>query len=256
MSLALGFDAAFCPNPVPSSIDGLEVAWCEVYIGGSSATRPRGWSAAELVRVEHLAKLPVWVPTPGADNPTQSARSALSALRAFRVPAFASPWRALLVDLETGLAATSADQAWLAAFRARIEAAGYDTMPYASVSRLCGYQAYTGRLGACWDGSQDLTRCNGELVPCALVGKQYAAEVQLAGGAVDLDVLEARMLPHLGLWNGPAAHAELVTEVAPQLTHYNVPGDVPAPGPAGLSPGAAEALTGRVPGFEVPQPSA
>lgn len=246
MSLALGFDAAFCPNPVPASIDGLPVEWCEVYIGGSSAERRNGWSAAELVRVEHLPKLPVWVPTPGADNPNQSASACLNALRAFRVPAFASPWRAVMVDLETGAAAHSADQAWLAQFRARIEAGGFDTMPYASVSLVCGYQPYIGRLGACWDGSQDLGRCGAELVPCALVGKQYAAEVPLGGGPVDLDVLEAGFMPHLGLWNGPAAQVEVVREVAPQLAAYNAP-EAPSAGPAGLSPGAVAGLTGQPP---------
>lgn len=241
-ALALGFDGAFCPNPVPSSIDGMPVEWVEVYVGGSSAERPHGWSPAELVRVEHMPKLPCWVPTPGVDNPTQSASACLNALRAFRVPAFANPWRAVLVDLETGMAATSSDQAWLAAFRARIEAGGYDTMPYASLSRVCGYQAYAGRLGACWDGSQDLTRCSGELVGCALVGKQYAAEVQLAGGPVDLDVLEASFMPHLGLWNGPAAQAELVREVAPQLAAYNAPtAEVPGPSPYGPVPDAPQA---------------
>lgn len=232
MATVLGFDAAFCPNPVPSSIGGQPVHWCEVYIGGSSASRPHGWSAAELVRVEHLAKLPVWVPTPGYENPDHAAQLCLAALRAFRVPAFASPWRAVLVDLETGLAATEADQSWLAPFRARIEAGGYDTMTYASTSRICGYQAYTGRLGACWDGSQDLTRWNRELAGCALVGKQYAAEVQLSGGAVDLDVLDEGHMAHLGLWNATqAVTVEMINEVAPQLTALAAlqPGEAPEP---------------------------
>jgi hypothetical protein len=219
--LSHGFDAAFCPNPVPLEIGGQPIGWCEVYIGGSSAERRNGWSAAELVRVEHMAKLPVWVPTAGVDNPNQAGSACVSALRAFRVPAFATPWRWVLVDLETGAAANQADPAWLAPFRARLEAAGYDTVTYASMSRVCGYPAYSGRLGACWDGVPDLATCAGEHVPCSLVGKQYAAEVHTPGGPVDLDVIADIYLPHLGLWNGPAASAELVTATAPHLTAYN-----------------------------------
>lgn len=201
----LGFDAAFCPDPVPATIGGVNVRWCEVYLGGTSALHV--WSAAERDRVDHLPKLPVWVPTPGVDNPGQSAAGCLAALRSAGVPAHATPYRAVMVDLETGTADPSrglADPSWLAAFRARILAGGYDTMPYASMSVVFRYPAYTGRVGACWDGSQTFT-CNGEQLAGTIVCKQYAAEVHVPGGFVDLDALQISSLPHLGLWT-PAVY--------------------------------------------------
>lgn len=195
LETALGFDAAWPPNPAPNDYGGRPITWCEVYIGGSSAAHV--WTAPELALVTHLAKLPVWVPTPGVDNPGQSARACLNALRSFGVPGFADPWRAVLIDLETGASSPpNADPAWLATFRSRIEAGGYDTMVYASMSVVCAYPAYTGRLGACWDGSPGFT-CNGEALACSIVGKQYAAEVRVPGGFVDLDVLDSSILPHL-----------------------------------------------------------
>jgi hypothetical protein len=218
MALAYGWDAAYCPNPVPPSISGHETAWCEVYVGGSSATRRHGWGLAELARVNHLPKLPVWVPTPGVDNPRQSALACRAALAAFRVPAYASPWRWVLVDLETGAAKNQADAGWLAVFRGTLEAGGFDTVSYASAGWVCGYPAYSGRLAACWDGDPDLSRCNGELAPCAFAGKQYAAGVQTSGGTVDLDVIGEQYLPHLGLFNATQQlSAEVVADVAPQL---------------------------------------
>jgi hypothetical protein len=203
MTDVLGFDAALCPDPVPVTIGGVQVRWCGVYIGGSSAFHV--WEPAERERVDHLPKLPIWVPTPGLDNPGQSARACLAALRAAGVPPGQRPYRAVLVDLETGSAdpsTGSADPGWLAAFRARILAGGYDTMPYASASVVFRYPAYTGRLMACWDQSTAF-RCNGESLPGSIAGKQYAAEVPVPGGHVDLDMLELGMLAHLGHWNPP-----------------------------------------------------
>ena len=196
----LGVDAAFCPDPFPATLGGQPVRWCEVYIGGTSAFHV--WTEAERDRVDHLPKLPVWVPTPGLDNPGQSAQACLAELRAAGVPAHAKPYRAVMVDLETGTADPSrglADPAWLAAFRLRILAAGYDTMPYASMSVVFKYPAYTGRIGACWDGTPAFT-CNGEQLAGTIVGKQYLAEVAVPGGFVDVDVLDLAVMPHLGLW--------------------------------------------------------
>jgi hypothetical protein len=198
--LALVFDAARCPDPVPVTVGGQPVRGCEVYIGGSSAFHV--WDAAERDRVDHLPKLPVWVPTPGLDNPGHSAMGCLDALRAAGVPPFARPYRAVMVDLETGTADPSrrlSDPAWLAAFRARILAAGYDTMPYASANVVFRYPVYTGRIMACWDGSQQFT-CNGEQTVLSIAGKQYVAEVHVPGGFVDLNVFTLAVLPHMGLW--------------------------------------------------------
>lgn len=202
MSVILGFDAAFCPDPVPVALSGQPVGWCEVYIGGTSAFHV--WTAAEVARVADLPKLPVWVPSPGLDNPGQAGMDCLNALRVAGVPDHTAPYRAVMVDLETGAAAGQADPGWLAAFRARILAGGYDTMPYASMNLVFGYPAYLGRIGACWDGSQSFT-CNGEALAGTIVGKQYAAEVATPGGFVDLDVLDSAIMPHLGRWYPPGS---------------------------------------------------
>jgi hypothetical protein len=189
MATALGFDAAECPDPVPQEINGMRVAWCEVYIGGSSAFRT--WTDAEIARVAHLPKLPVWVPTPGSDNPRQAAGACLTALRAHGVPAFASPYRAVMVDLETGI---EPDPGWLGLFRDRILAGGYDTMPYGSTAWIFGYPKYTGYIVADYTGKPVLYPHPG------VAGTQYAAEVPVPGGTVDLDVLDTLFLPHLGEW--------------------------------------------------------
>src|SRR5215470_12120305 len=73
------FDAAHCPDPVPT---GYDVA--AVYAGGSSATH--AWSQAELDRVAHLLRLPVWVPTPGHENPEHVAGEFVVWLREHGVP--------------------------------------------------------------------------------------------------------------------------------------------------------------------------
>jgi len=56
----LGFDAEFCPDPIPKQIYGVRVEWCEVYAGGSSAANP--WNDVALFRVQDagLRILPVW----------------------------------------------------------------------------------------------------------------------------------------------------------------------------------------------------
>jgi hypothetical protein len=171
------------------------------------------------VRVEHLPKLPVWVPTPGYENPRQSALACVAALAAFRVPAYAAPWRAVLVDLETGAARPpGSDPSWLEQFRAVIMGKGYDTMTYASMSVVGDYPVYTGRIGACPDGHADMSRCYGEHVTVGIVGKQFAWL-----RSYDVDVIEPQVMPHLGLWTGAAAAAEVVAEAAPQLAEVGYP---------------------------------
>jgi hypothetical protein len=187
-----GFDAAWCPDPVPTGY-----GWCEVYIGGSSATRPRGWSAEEVIRVDHLPKLPVWVPTPGHDNPRQSALSCLAALKAFGVPAYATPWRAVLWDLETGV---EPDPAWFSVVRSVMMNHGYGTMSYGSVAWAFGEPNYMGLIVAEWDGEPSLDSLRLEHPGALIVGKQYRAGVRVPGGEVDQDVLDSETMRHLGLW--------------------------------------------------------
>src|SRR5258708_8027882 len=91
------FDAAFCPAPVPAGFPA-----CMVYAGGSSASHP--WTARELALVAHLPRLPVWVPTPGTDNPRQAGLTFVAWLAANKVPAVAPKGEHTpgMWDLETG----------------------------------------------------------------------------------------------------------------------------------------------------------
>lgn len=188
MADVLGFDGAFCPDPVPADIGGVPVGWCEFYMGGSSAFRPDGWDDAEMERVEHLPKLPVWVPTPGRENPRQSALGCVDALRRYGVPAHAAPYRAVLWDLETG---TEPDAPWLATARAYLLAAGYDSLVYGSASWIFGYPPYSGYLVADPTGRPHM------YVHPGVAGTQYEWGVNVTGGQVDLDLLDDALLPHL-----------------------------------------------------------
>jgi len=190
---APGWDAAPVPDPAPDQDDGY--TWCEVYIGGTSAFHV--WTQTEINRVDDLPKLPVWVPKPGFDNPRQSALGCVAALKARGVPAYATPWRAVLIDLETG---KEPDQPWLAAFQAVTVQYGYGIWPYGSTAWIFGYQDYSGLLVAHYDGSPDLEAFRVAHPGRHIVGKQYKAGVSVPGGTVDLDVLDAAALPHLGHW--------------------------------------------------------
>lgn len=194
MANLAGFDAAFCPDPVPADLPvpfqpwTVPVEWCEFYMGGSSATRQDGWDDAEMGRVEHLPKLPVWVPTPGFENPRQSALGCLAALRRYGVPAFAEPYRMVMWDLETG---REPDAAWLDVARSVMLGHGYDTMPYGSTSWIFGYQPYSGYMVADPTGRPHM------YVHPGVAGTQYQWGVSVRGGVVDADLLDSAFLPHL-----------------------------------------------------------
>lgn len=194
LEVANGWDAAYFPDPAPDQDDGY--AWCEFYLGGSSATRQNGQSAAELARVAALPKLPVWVPTPGVDNPRQSALSCLTALRAFGIPAYAKPWRWVMWDMETG---TLPDPAWFKVAHSVMVAAGYGTISYGSTSWVFGEPNYSGLIVAQPDGNADLAQLRAQHPGALIVGKQYRWGVTVPGGRIDQNVLDARYLPHLGL---------------------------------------------------------
>lgn len=193
--LSPGWDAAYCPDPAPDQDDGYD--WCQVYIGGSSATRQDGWSAAEVARVPTLRKLPVWVPTPGFDNPRQSALACLDALRRYRVRAWAHPWQWVMWDMETGVLP---DPAWFKVAHSVMVAAGYGTISYGSPSWVFDEPNYSGMIVAQPDGSPDLAQLRAQHPGALIVGKQFRWGVNVPGGRIDQDILDAAALPHLGLW--------------------------------------------------------
>jgi len=186
--LVAAWDAALCPDPLPD--DSIGVA-CMPYIGGSSAFRV--WTGTELARVAHMPKLPIWVPTPGVDNARQAGKACLARLRALGIPATTAAggkqW--VLADLETG---TEPDPSWLTVFVKPIFAAGYEIPRYGSPlgSQIFKYSAGTaGFLVADYDGVA-------KLYPHPrVIGKQFATEVKVPGGTVDLDVLAPSVLSHL-----------------------------------------------------------
>ena len=197
MNEAFGWDAAFCPDPPPLEAGGKPMTFNEIYIGGSSAFHV--WTAAEVERLDGLGlvQLPVWVPTPGADNPRQAALQAASILHDLGVPAYASPWRVLMWDLETGSPAIYGS--WLTAAADTLASRGYGSLSYADLANgVLSLPQRTGRIVAHWDGQPVLE--SGQL------GHQYQPGVSVPGAElltgrpalVDLNVIDTRLLPHLG----------------------------------------------------------
>jgi hypothetical protein len=189
--LVNGWDAAFCPDPVPTEINGRRMAYAGFYLGGSSAFRT--WPDGERRRLaaSRLRAMPIWVPTPGHENPRQVALQAADALKAAGIPAHASPFRALMWDLETGI---EPDSQWLTVAANTLAAYGYDNLVYGSPdgSGIFSEPARLGYIVAFYDGRPSLYPHPGA------VGKQYQANVSVPGGQVDLNVLESSILAHLG----------------------------------------------------------
>lgn len=175
------WDRATCPDPLP---DGY--AACMPYIGGSSASHV--WDATELARVEHLPRLPIWVPTPGQENPRQVAMQAVHRLHQLGVPAVADSCGrrpALLWDMETG---RDTDAPWLNIAADYLHAHGYLNLVYASLDVITLLPSRSGRILARPDGINRLTGLPDE------VGKQYRWGVPTPGGTIDATVLRETAL--------------------------------------------------------------
>lgn len=182
------WDRAHCPSPLP---DGYGA--CGVYIGGSSATHI--WDDAELASVAHLPRLPIWVPTPGHENPRQVAMQAVSRLRELGVPSVADDCGrrpAMVWDMETG---RDTDGAWLDIAANYLHAHGYLNLVYASLSVITLLPSRAGRWLALPDGLNRLTGLPDEL------GKQYRWAVPTPGGTIDASVFR---LSALGMFWQPS----------------------------------------------------
>lgn len=124
-----GADAEFCPDPLPA-----DAAWWMVYAGGSSAGH--AWDAQELARVAHLPRLPVWVPTPGSEDPVRVADEFLTWLHDHSVPLLdpATGERLRVMwDMERG---KTPDPVWLNKAADHLHAAGVRSLVYGSVDTL------------------------------------------------------------------------------------------------------------------------
>jgi hypothetical protein len=219
-----GWDAAFIPR-VPPAAPGFQFA--EVYVGGSSAFRVA--PDDELARVAHLPVLPIWVPTPGLDNPAQTAMAAAARLEALGIPRYAKPYRAMMLDLETGI---EPDPPWVSAFAARFVSQGYDTIPYGSPSTIFRQPQRLGYAVASPTGRPHMYPHAGVILT------QWAFDVPMGGVLVDLDQAEAWLMNHLGGLN--FTHAALLEG----------PPEAPAAGPAPLPglPGWRDDVTGLISG--------
>lgn len=172
-----GFDAAHCPNPIPGGY-----RWAMVYAGGSSATH--AWTQAELDRVKHLPRLPVWVPTPGDEDPVSVADEFLAWLAGHKVPPIsAAPHRPVHVmwDMETG---QEPDAAWLNRAADRMAAHGYWNLVYGSISTLFAQPVRAGYIVANPTGQPHMYAHPGAR------GTQWADNVKIPGGLIDQDVLD------------------------------------------------------------------
>ena len=135
--------------------------------------------------------MPIWVPTPGHENPRQVALQAAAALKAAGIPPHATPFRALMWDLETGIEPASQ---WLTVAANTLASYGYDNLVYGSPdgSQIFSEPARLGYIVAFYDGRPSPYPHPGA------VGKQYQANVSVPGGQVDLNVLESSIMAHLG----------------------------------------------------------
>lgn len=190
-TLVNGWDAAFCPDPVPTEINGRRMAYGGFYLGGSSAYRTWPDNERRRLAASRLKAMPIWVPTPGSDNPRQVALQAAAALKAVGIPAHATPFRALMWDLETG---TEPAPQWLTVAANTLASQGYDNLVYGSPggSQIFSEPARLGYLVAYYDRVPSLYPHPN------VIGKQYEANVSVPGGQVDLNVLESSILAHLG----------------------------------------------------------
>jgi len=186
--LILVWDAATSPDPLPDDAIGTA---CMVYVGGTSAARV--WTEPEIDRVAHMPKLPVWVPTPGVDNPRQAGHACIAALQARGITPVNSQGQRqwVLVDLETGRE-PAAD--WLKVFVRPIFQAGYSIPRYGSPDSSHLFDYTPGTVGywvANFNGQARLYN------HANVVGTQFQDLVRTPGGIVDQSVMLPTGLPHL-----------------------------------------------------------
>ncbi len=194
VEVSKAFDAENCPNPVPAGFDA-----CMVYAGGSSAAH--AWSEQELALVAHMPRLPVWVPTPGSDNPATAAADFAAWLKAHNVPAINRKGEHLRVmwDMETG---KEPDPQWLnQAADHLLKLAGVRNLVYGSVSTLFGQPQRAGYVVANFPQPPAVGQPHLYQRP-GVVATQYSAGVPVSGGVIDEDVFTTQLVQQLWL---PAA---------------------------------------------------
>jgi hypothetical protein len=181
MEFLSGFDAAYCPNPVPTPAEYEVVSF---YIGGSSAYHV--WTAGERALIKGRITLPIWVPSPNFDNPTQAAKGVAATMHALGIPSGATPYRAVMWDMET-----SENSEWMTLAADKLASLGYDSLVYGSEGSVFELPARSGYIVANPTGEPHMFDYPG------VVGTQYAWGVQVTGGQVDADLYLSTLRPHL-----------------------------------------------------------
>lgn len=169
------WDAEYCPDPLPDGFDA-----CMIYIGGSSAAHI--WDDDELARVAHLPRLPVWVPTPGQENPRQVALQVDRRLTDLGIPRGPQPDGekvGVMWDMETG---REPDPRWLNIAAATLTRRGRANLPYGSRDTLFAEPPRAGYVVATDDH-------NPELYPHVhSIANQYWFDLDTPGGLIDVSV--------------------------------------------------------------------
>jgi hypothetical protein len=168
MSLIKCFDAS---DQIPASAPaGCEA--CLGYIGGTQALHT--WTPQEWQRFGHLIQFPCWVPDFGDDPGLQGSQAAEAAARL--------GWRggrAIILDMEA-----VDDRSFLSAWAAEVRKAEFTPVWYGSRVHS-GQAARYRRWLADPDGIAALEH--------GFDAVQYAWNVQVPGGVVDLSVVDSRL---------------------------------------------------------------
>ncbi len=173
MKLTRCFDASLqIPETAP---DGCEAVLG--YIGGNAI---HVWTLAEWDRFGHLRQFPCWV-ADLASSATQQASDAAEAAKRLG-------WhegRAIVADMEE-----ASDAGWWNEWAGELTRRHYQPAWY-GVASVVGVYAATYKWVAEFDNDPDL--------PAGWAAKQYAANVAVPGGVVDLSVIGEGLIGHGGV---------------------------------------------------------
>src|SRR5258708_22176105 len=124
-------------------------------LGGPPAFRTWPEDEGKRLAASRLRAMPIGVPTPGSHTPRQVARQAAAALKAAGIPSHATPFRALMWDLETGIEPATQ---WLTIAANTLASQGYDNLVYGSPggSQIFSVPARLGYIVAFYDGRPSL----------------------------------------------------------------------------------------------------
>jgi len=175
------FDAEHCPDPAPTGYEGALV-----YAGGSSAAH--AWTDKEIARAAAVVKwlLPVWVPTPGTDDPVKVGKEFVAWLTAHKVPTstVAEHPVHLVWDLETG---KEPDAAWADQACRVTTNAGWYNLIYGSLNVIFHQPVRDGYFVANPTGQPHMYDHRD------VKATQYAFDVKVPGGVIDQSLVSVEL---------------------------------------------------------------